>query len=95
MWLIMKLFLVSIISYVCLLSVGSVATSPITLVITQGGSLAILGWGFWYLLSKYLPEERDAFLKAQSVERKDYIDSNKKMSDAINKLTQAIKELIE
>jgi len=73
--------------------VGAVSPSPITVVVTQGGALAILGWAFWYLLSKHLPEERKIFLDAQERTRTDYMDSNKKMSEAINKLTDVISEL--
>ena len=89
----MRIFLcasaVSAITYV----LGSAAPTPITVVVTQGGALAILGWAFWHLLTRHIPAERKEFREAHREERHDYMKSNERMAEAIDKLSDAIKDM--
>lgn len=91
----MRLFTYAIVTSVSLFAAGSVSPSPITVVVTQGGALAILGWAFWYILSQHLPKERQAFLEAQDKTRDEYIKLSKKTSTAIHHMANAIERLGE
>jgi len=91
----MRIFTYAIITSVSLFAAGSVSPSPFTVVITQGGALAILGWAFWYILSQHLPKERQAFLEAQDKSRDEYVKLNKKTSNAIHRMAGAIEKLGE
>jgi len=91
----MRIFAYAIITSVSLFAAGSVSPSPITVIVTQGGALAILGWAFWYILSQHLPRERQAFIEAQDKSRDEYVTLNNKTSNAIHRMASAIEKLGE
>lgn len=84
---------IGILAIVFTLSCFATITPPGTPIAVQCGSLAILGWAFWYLLSKHLPGERKIFLVEQNKMRSDYMDSNKNMAEAVDRLANAIENL--